>query len=56
MLTRAGRPIARLGPAPSHSGARLKKVLRTHEVDSSWPAELRSLRESLSAEARAWDG
>jgi prevent-host-death family protein len=54
VVTRAGRRVAYLGPARAAKGADLKRILRAHEPDPDWPAELRALREQVTVEQRSW--
>jgi prevent-host-death family protein len=56
VVTRAGKPIARITPVPSANGLEVKRLLRDHTADTSWPAELATLRASLTAEERDWTG
>jgi prevent-host-death family protein len=56
VVTRAGKPIARITPVPSANGLEVKRLLRDHTADTSWPAELATLRASSTAEERDWTG
>jgi prevent-host-death family protein len=56
VVTRAGKPIARITPVPSTNGLEVKRLLRDHAADAAWPAELAVLRASLTAEERDWTG
>lgn len=56
MVTRAGKPIARITPVPSANGVEVKRLLRDHAAHASWPDELAALRASLTAEEREWTG
>jgi prevent-host-death family protein len=52
VVTRARKPIARITPVPSTNGLEVKRLLREHAADATWPAELAVLRASLTAEER----
>ena len=56
VVTRGGKPIARITPVPSTNGLEVKRLLRDHVSDSSWPDELATLRTSLITEERDWTG
>jgi antitoxin (DNA-binding transcriptional repressor) of toxin-antitoxin stability system len=56
VVTRAGKPIARITPVPSTNGLEVKRLLRDHAADASWPAEIAALRASSTAEERGWTG
>jgi prevent-host-death family protein len=56
VVTRAGKPIARITPVPSANGVEVKRLLRDHAADASWPDELAALRASPTAEERDWTG
>lgn len=56
VVTRAGKPIARITPVPSTNGLEVKRLLRDHASDASWVADLATLRASLIAEERDWTG
>jgi prevent-host-death family protein len=56
VVTRGGKPIARITPVPSANGLEVKRVLRDHASDASWASELAELRASLTAEERDWTG
>ncbi len=56
VVTRAGKPIARITPVPSTNGLEVKRLLRDHPSDASWAADLATLRASLIAEERDWTG
>ncbi|HXF73094.1 MAG TPA: type II toxin-antitoxin system prevent-host-death family antitoxin [Actinomycetota bacterium] len=55
VVHRYGRPVARLGPVPSASGAALKALLRRAPRDPSWPEELARLRELVALEGPRWN-
>jgi antitoxin (DNA-binding transcriptional repressor) of toxin-antitoxin stability system len=56
VVTRAGKPIARITPVPPTNGLEVKRLLRDHASDASWAADLATLRASLIAEERDWTG
>jgi prevent-host-death family protein len=56
VVTRGGKPIARITPVPSTNGLAVKRLLREHASDSSWANELAALRASLTPEERDWTG
>ncbi len=56
VIFRNGRPIARIGPAQSATGERVKALLRRHPRDGAWMQELRELRAGLTIEERRWRG
>ena len=56
VVTRGGKPIARITPVPSTNGLAVKRLLRDHASDSSWSSELAALRASLTPEERDWTG
>jgi prevent-host-death family protein len=56
VVTRGGKPIARITPVPSANGLEVKRLLREHASDASWSSELAVLRASLRAEERDWTG
>ncbi len=44
IVTRGGRPVATIGPAPACPGRALKELLRRHRPDAAWAEDLRALR------------
>lgn len=56
VISRRGRPVARIGPAAAATGKAVKAILQKHPRDRSWAAELSELREALSVEERRWNG
>jgi prevent-host-death family protein len=56
VVTRGGKPTARITPVPSTNGLEVKRLPRDHVSDSSWPDELATLRTSLITEERDWTG
>jgi prevent-host-death family protein len=53
VVTRGGKPVARITPVPTANGRRVKRLLRDHQLDADWPAEVAALRAELSIEERA---
>jgi prevent-host-death family protein len=56
VVTRGGKPIARITPVPSTNGLAIKRLLRDHATDQSWLEELAALRAGLAIEERDWTG
>jgi prevent-host-death family protein len=56
VVTRGGRPIARITPVPSANGLDVKRLLRDHAADPSWLDELAELRGVVTLEERNWTG
>lgn len=56
VVTRGGRPVARVEPATGTSGRAVKALLDHYAADDQWPADLAQLRASVSGEERAWPG
>jgi prevent-host-death family protein len=56
VVTRGGRPIARITPVPSTNGLEVKRLLLDHAADPSWPDELAALRATVTLEERDWTG
>lgn len=54
VITRRGRPVARMAPAASGTGKAFKELVRSHKPDKSWAGELRELRELLAIEELRW--
>jgi prevent-host-death family protein len=54
VVHRYGRPVARLGPVPSASGAAVKALLRRAPRDRGWARELAELRALVIPEAPRW--
>jgi antitoxin (DNA-binding transcriptional repressor) of toxin-antitoxin stability system len=54
LITRGGRAVARIEPAPGTSGAAVKALLRHYPVDPDWQGELTAVRGLLTTEDRAW--
>jgi prevent-host-death family protein len=56
VVTRGGRPIARITPVPSANGLDVKRLLRDHAADPSWLDELAAIRATVTLEERDWTG
>jgi prevent-host-death family protein len=56
VVTRAGKPVARITPVPTANGQAVKQLLRDHQPDLDWPAEVDALRAGLPVEEQAWTG
>jgi len=56
VVTRGGKPVARITPVPSANGLDVKRLLREHAGDPSWAEELAALRAGLAVEERDWTG
>lgn len=56
VISRRGRPVARIGPTAAAIGRTVKEILRTQPPDTSWAAELVDLRAQLAVEDRRWTG
>jgi prevent-host-death family protein len=54
LVTRAGRPVARIEPALGTSGTAVKALLRHYPADARWRRELDELRQSVTTQERAW--
>ncbi len=54
VVTRNGREVARIEPAPRATWGELVKLLREHPPDPEWADELRALRASLPAPEPQW--
>jgi prevent-host-death family protein len=56
VVTRGGKPVARITPVPTANGQGVKRLLRDHRPDADWPAEIDALRADLPVEEQAWTG
>jgi prevent-host-death family protein len=56
LVTRGGRPVARITPVPSANGLEVKRLLRDRGGDPAWAEELAALRGGLTIEERGWTG
>lgn len=56
VVTRGGKPVARITPVPTANGQAVKRLLRQHQPDADWLGEIAALRADLPVEERAWTG
>jgi prevent-host-death family protein len=56
VVTRGGKPVARVTPVPTANGQAVKRLLREHQPDADWLGEIAALRVDLPVEERAWTG
>lgn len=54
VISRRGRPVARLEPATAANGASIRRLLRKLPSDPSWEADLRELRALLTLDEARW--
>jgi prevent-host-death family protein len=54
VVTRGGRRVAVIGPAPATPGRALRQMLRRHRPDEAWEDDLRSLRASVEERVTEW--
>ena len=54
VVTRGGRRVAMIGPAPAASGRAVKDLLRRHRPDDRWEDDLRTVRSLFEARAPVW--
>lgn len=54
VISRKGRPIARLEPTSAANGATVRELLGMLPSDPSWEADLRELRALLTLEEAHW--
>ncbi|RKN47274.1 type II toxin-antitoxin system prevent-host-death family antitoxin [Streptomyces hoynatensis] len=55
VITRGGRRLATLSPAPAGNGAAIKEFLAEHPVDEDFPDDVAAARESITDEmSGAW--
>ena len=54
VVTRGGKTVALIAPAPAASGRAVKAVLHRHGLDRDWSSELRDVRDVLTTENRSW--
>ena len=54
VITRGGRAVASLGPAPAGNGGALRTVLRRHRADPAWADEIREVRRLLIDSEPPW--
>jgi prevent-host-death family protein len=56
VVTRGGKPVARITPVPTANGHLVKRLLRENQPDPDWAVEIDALRADLPVEERAWTG
>ncbi len=56
VISRKGRPIARLNPSRGTTGKTLLKILNANRRDQAWASELQELRSLLTLEDTRWNG
>jgi antitoxin (DNA-binding transcriptional repressor) of toxin-antitoxin stability system len=56
VITRGGRPVARIEPTVGTTGQALKALLRHDPADLAWAAELEAVRGVLTTEEPPWPG
>jgi prevent-host-death family protein len=54
VVTRNGRRVAVIGPAPVANGRALKELLRRHRPDDRWASDLREVRALLADSEHRW--
>lgn len=54
VVTRGGRRIAVIGPAPVAAGRAVKDLLRRHRPDDDWQDDLRAVRELTADRPVEW--
>lgn len=54
VITRGGRPVARIEPTVGTTGKALKALLRHYPADREWAEELVEVRGLVTAEEPAW--
>jgi prevent-host-death family protein len=54
VVTRGGRRVAVIGPAPVAAGRTVKEMLRRHRRDDAWADEVRSVRALLEDRPVEW--
>ena len=54
VITRGGRAVASIVPAPTGNGRALKDVLRRHRPDPAWAHEIREVRALLTDRELDW--
>lgn len=54
VVTRGGRRVAVIGPAPVAAGREVKELLRRHRRDDGWAGDLRSVRALLEDRPVEW--
>jgi prevent-host-death family protein len=54
IVTRGGRRIATIGPAPACPGRAVKELLRRHRPDAAWAEDLQAVRRLIVDQERGW--
>jgi prevent-host-death family protein len=54
LVTRGGRRIAMIGPAPVAAGRAVKDMLRRHHPDDDWEDDLRAVRAVVEDRPVEW--
>jgi len=54
VITRGGRAVAALVPAPAGNGGAVRAVLRRHRPDAAWAEEIREVRRLLTDRDLPW--
>lgn len=54
VVTRGGRRIATIGPAPAANGQEVLAMLRTTPIDDDFAADVQTVREAIVMEEPAW--
>jgi prevent-host-death family protein len=55
VITRKGKPVARIAPAKTMTGKALKELLRRFPPDPDWARQIAETRKLLVAEDRHWN-
>ncbi|MGH8894222.1 MAG: type II toxin-antitoxin system Phd/YefM family antitoxin [Actinomycetes bacterium] len=56
VVTRGGRPVARIEAAGGTTGKAVKALLDHYGADADWADELAALRDPLTDQERSWRG
>ncbi|MBI4307025.1 MAG: type II toxin-antitoxin system Phd/YefM family antitoxin [Chloroflexi bacterium] len=54
LITRHGRPIARVVPTVKGTGKALKEILERHKPDKDWWREIKETRALLTLDVEEW--
>jgi prevent-host-death family protein len=52
VVTRGGKPVARVTPMPTAKGQVVKRLLREHQPDADWLGEVAALRADAARRPR----
>jgi prevent-host-death family protein len=55
VVTRGGRRVAVLGPAPSCPGRAVKDLIRAYRADPEWEREIAEVRDLVEVDSPEWD-